>query len=175
MSLFTICLVRVKFFKIVMFSCAGSFLCYSFFRIYILTKSKMTNDKCCGGKLEGVFPFLMGLIVGAVIVGVLVMSGHFDSLEGKVFGVNSAKNVKTTNLYIGVDKDGAWVQTLEAGDAPIVEASEDDLKWVESGDSVHLEEGEGAWVQTMTESETEGAWVQTLSPETNDAWVQTLR
>lgn len=144
----------------------------------------MSKDKCCSGKLGGVFVFLVGLIAGAVIVGVLAMSGQLGSLQGKIFGSSDIKKdaVKTTNLYIGVDKEGAWVQTLDSSEegegawVQTLEGSEEDAKWVKSGDTFYLESGEGAWVQTLEgTSEGEGAWVQTLSPEANDAWVQTLQ
>ncbi|OIP81858.1 hypothetical protein COW94_02865 [Candidatus Peregrinibacteria bacterium CG22_combo_CG10-13_8_21_14_all_44_10] len=143
----------------------------------------MSKDKCCSGKLGGVFVFLVGLIAGAVIVGVLAMSGQLGSLQGKIFGSADIKKdaAKTTNLYIGVDEEGAWVQTLdssEEGEGAWVQTLEtsEDAQWVEKGDSFYLEEGEGAWVQTLEgTTEADGAWVQTLSPEANDAWVQTLQ
>ncbi len=143
----------------------------------------MSKDKCCCGKLGGVFVFLVGLIVGAVIVGVLAMSGHLDSLQGKVFGTVEIQEETEEQAVV---KPGVMFELDEEAPGVWVQAEKDpelDGVWVEIGEgawaqlakvSVETEDGsvyvlpDGAWAQLTGE----GAWAQFGSNASDDTLIQ---
>ncbi len=162
----------------------------------------MAKDKCCScGKLCGVGLFLLGVVVGGILVGVLAKYGQLDFLQGRILGTKQVQET-TSGVMFELDEEveGAWVQAT-AGEAEIegawvqmaegawTQLTAETVMLTSAGAKVTLPEGawtqlaDKAWVQFSADN-AEGAWTQlregawtqlsedTLVKDANGAWTQ---
>jgi len=159
----------------------------------------MANDKCCCAKTGPIIVFLVGLVLGGIIVGVLVAYGQLDFLQGKVLGTKSTTSTATKpgvmfettteGAWVQVsqpDVEGAWVQMTNNAWVQLTQVTEGTTKegaWVQFSEGAWVQLVDNAWVQ-FSNTSTDGAWVQlkegawvqltadTQVKDANGAWVQ---